>query len=362
MVLLTHSTVSVIVSTGVVSIFTFLLFLSGYALQQQSVQTIQHAIRPPDNSHKVYKRSSSSSSSQDPLSGPDITSDIDSDISGIDLDEAIPNIQVDPPSQASGNYAYLQLLSTPDPSNICSAIAFFAHLSKNGSAINDRLFMYPSTWDTMTPSKPISIALSLLREASLKYDIWLLPIDMSAATAAGYETTDTKLLRLGQIQFMQYDGVLYVQTPGLLLDSGKLDAMLLDRPLPLRHDKSRVESYNNEAWISMPLRADRDADIAPVYLITVNNIEHGNVEARGHIPNLALGGFGRIVTGPWGVQEGLEDLDKMPGYVFFERDGEGHAKWANNPVFGAWRAQQAEVCEGLDLDNLALEGGYDDDL
>ncbi|KAL4799674.1 hypothetical protein BDV19DRAFT_354533 [Aspergillus venezuelensis] len=356
MVLLTHSTVSVIVSTGVVSIFTFLLFLSGYALQQQSVQTIQHAIRPPDNSHKVYKRSSSST--QEPIS----ELDLGAKISDFDLDDTIPNIQVDPPSQAEGNYAYLQLLSTPDPSNICSAIAFFAHLSKNGSAINDRLFMYPSSWDTMTPSKPISIALSLLREASLKYDIWLLPIDMSAATLAGYETTDTKLLRLGQIQFMQYDGVLYVQTPGLLLDSGKLDAMLLDRPLPLRHDKSRVESYNNEAWISMPLRADRDADLAPVYLITVNNIEHGNVEARGHIPNLSLDGFGKIVTGPWGVQEGLEDPDKMPGYVFFERDGEGHAKWANNPVFGAWRAQQAKVCEGFDSDNLSFEHGYDDDL
>ncbi|KAL4941599.1 hypothetical protein BDV06DRAFT_194151 [Aspergillus oleicola] len=353
MVLLTHSTVSVIVSTGVVSIFTFLLFLSGYALQQQSVQTIQHAIRPPD--HKVYKRSSSQS--QDPLPASDLDGPID-------LDDAFQGIQVDPPSQAQaeGNYAYLQLLSEPDPSNICSAILFFKHLSTNGSAINDRLFMYPSSWDTMSPSKPISIALSLLREASLKYDIWLLPIDMSAATSAGYEATDTKLLRLGQIQFMQYDGVLYVQTPGLLLDSGKLDAMLLDRPLPLRHDKSREESYNNEAWISMPLRADRDTDLAPVYLITVNNIEHGNVEARGHIPNLALDGFGRIVTGPWGVQEGLEDPEKMPGYVFFETDGEGHAKWANNPVFGAWRAQQSEVCEGLDLDNLTFEDGYDDDL
>ncbi|KAL4925744.1 uncharacterized protein BDV17DRAFT_271260 [Aspergillus undulatus] len=347
MVLLTQSTVSVIVSTGVVSIFTFLLFLSGYALQQQSVQTIQHAIRPPDQP-KVYKRS------QYPVS--------DLDTETPEEDDKLPQVQIETSPRPEGNYAYLQLLSDPDPSNICSAILFFRHLSTNGSAINDRLFMYPSSWDTMSPSKPVSIALSILRAASLKYDIWLLPIDMSAATFAGYSTTDTKLLRLGQIQFMQYDGVLYVQSPGLLLDSGKLDAMLLDRPLPLRHDKSRVESYNNEAWISMPLRADRDADLAPVYLITVNNIENGNVEARGHIPNLALEGFGRIVTGPWGVQEGLEDPDKMPGYVFFERDDEGQAKWTNNPVFGSWRAQQAEVCDGLDLDDVALDYDYDNDL
>ncbi|KAL4980480.1 hypothetical protein BDW66DRAFT_147420 [Aspergillus desertorum] len=345
MVLLTHSTVSVILSTGVVSIFTFLLFLSGYALQQQSVRTIQHIIRPPEHP-KVYKRS------QDSLADLDL---------GAELEEA-SQVQTQIAPGLEGNYAYLQLLSDPDPSNICSAILFFKQLSTNRSSIQDRLFMYPSYWDTMTSSKPVSVALSLLQAASLKYDIWLLPIDMSAATSAGYTATDTRLLRLGQIQFMQYDGVLYLQTPGLLLDSAKLDSMLLSRPLPLRHDKSRVESYNNEAWIPMPLRAERDANLPPVYLVTVNNIENGNIEARGHIPNLALEGFGRIVSGPWGVlaeADTKSDPDKQPGYVWFERDDEGKVKWEKNPLFGSWRAQQYEICEGLDLD-ATLE--YDDDL
>ncbi|KAL5003636.1 hypothetical protein BDV10DRAFT_153811 [Aspergillus recurvatus] len=347
MVLLTHSTVSVILSTGVVSIFTFLLFLSGYALQQQSVRTIQHVIRPPEHP-KVYKRG------QDPLSDLDLEAEL----------EEAPQVQTKITPGVEGNYAYLQLLSDPDPSNICSAILFFKQLSTNKSAIQDRLFMYPSYWDTMALSKPVSVALSLLRAASLKYDIWLLPIDMSAATSAGYTATDTKLLRLGQIQFMQYDGVLYLQTPGLLLNPAKLDSMLLSRPLPLRHDKSRVESYNNEAWIPMPLRAERDADLPPVYLVTVNNIENGNVEARGHIPNLALEGFGRIVTGPWGAlaeSDTNSDPAKQPGYVWFERDDEGKVKWEKNPLFGSWRAQQYEICEGLDLD-VTLDYDYDDDL
>ncbi|KAL5042680.1 hypothetical protein BDW71DRAFT_135243 [Aspergillus fruticulosus] len=347
MVLLTHSTVSVILSTSVVSIFTFLLFLSGYALQQKSVRTIQHAIRPPEHP-KVYKRS------QDPLSNLDIEAEL----------EEVPQVQTKVTPGVEGNYAYLQLLSDPDPSNICSAILFFKQLSTNKSAIQDRLFMYPSYWDTMALSKPVTAALSLLRAASLKYDVWLLPIDMSAATSAGYTATDTKLLRLGQIQFMQYDGVLYLQTPGLLLDSAKLDSMLLSRPLPLRHDKSRVESYNNEAWIPMPLRAERDANLPPVYLVTVNNIENGNVEARGHIPNLALEEFGRIVTGPWGVlaeSDTKSDPAKQPGYVWFERDDDGKVKWEKNPLFGSWRAQQYEICEGLGLD-VTLDYDYDDDF
>lgn len=353
MVLLTSSTVSVILSTGVISIFTILLFLSGYTLQQQSVRNIQHALRPPAPPEPKIGHGSAGSSFQGTKRS--ILSDI---VSDDDADSASAQ------SHTGGNYAYLQLLSTPDPSNICSAILFFKQLASNGTAVQDRLFMYPQEWDMMSTSQlsePVSTALSLLRDASLKYGIWLLPIDMTAAHSAGYATTDTKLLRLGQIQFMQYDSVLYVQTPGMLLDTGKLDDVLLSRPLPLRHDKSRPESFNNEAWIPMPLRADRDATLPPVYLITVNNVGGGGrVEARGHVPNVALPGFGGLVTGPWGAQSAQEDdydEDKQPGYVFFEHDDDGHVKWAKNPLFGAWRAQQYQVCEGLDFDDV-----HDDDL
>ncbi|KAA8647090.1 hypothetical protein EYZ11_004100 [Aspergillus tanneri] len=352
MVLLTSSTVSVILSTGVISIFTFLLFLSGYTLQQQSVRNIQHALRPPTPPDPMGGHGPSGSSFQGKKRS--ILSDIDSD--STQEDDSMRR-------RSRGNLAYLQLLSTPDPSDICSAILFFKQLASNGTEVQDRLFMYPQEWDLISASnlsKPVTTALSLLRDASLKYGIWLLPIDMTRATAAGYEPTDTKLLSLGQIQFMQYDSVLYVQTPGLLLDTGKLDELLLSRPLPLRHDKSRQESFNNEAWIPMPLRAERDATLPPVYLITVNNVGSGQVEARGHIPNVAIPGFGSLVTGPWGAQssQGNDyDPDKQPAYVFFEHDDDGHVQWAKNPLYGSWRAQQYQVCEGLDFDDV-----HDDDL
>lgn len=47
MVLITSSTLSVAISSGVVSLFTFLLFLCGYELQQQTVRSLQQAIRQP---------------------------------------------------------------------------------------------------------------------------------------------------------------------------------------------------------------------------------------------------------------------------------------------------------------------------
>ncbi|KAE8349971.1 hypothetical protein BDV28DRAFT_163257 [Aspergillus coremiiformis] len=347
MVLLTSSTVSVILSSGVICIFTLLLFLSGYVLQQQSVRSIQHAIKPPHPRDPITGLGSARSSSHQGSSKLSL------------LDDILPDQPRNP--EQKGSYAYLQLLSTPDPSDICSAILFFKTLSTNGTAIQDRLFMYPQEWDQMSAhkiSKPVSKALSLLRTASLKYDIWLLPIDMTAATAAGYAPTDTKLLRLGQIQFMQYDSVLYVQTPGLLLDTEKLDAILLSRPLPGRHDKARPQSYNNDAWIPMPLRPDRDVSLPPAYLVTVNNVGGGRVEARGHIPNAALPGFGSLVTGPWGVRSSREGEEvEQPGYVFFEHDEDGHVRWAKNSLFGPWRAGQYDVCDGIDFDDVQHDDG-----
>lgn len=47
MVLLTSSSISVALSSGVVFLFTFLLFLSGYVVQQQSVRSLQAAIHQP---------------------------------------------------------------------------------------------------------------------------------------------------------------------------------------------------------------------------------------------------------------------------------------------------------------------------
>lgn len=349
MVLLTSSTVSSIVSMGVICIFTILLFLSGYVLQQQSVKNIQHALRSPAEGGSAKRPGAVGSTYQHKrgVSGHDI---------GQAVDQEVPRGS---PYDSSGNYAYLQLLSRPDPSDICSAVLFFKQLATNGTLIQDRLFMYPQEWDRIPSDKigkSTATALSILRTASMKYGIWLLPIDTSAATSRGNTVNDVKLLRLGQIQFMQYDSVLYVRTPGIILDTERLDRVLSSRPLPLRYDKNRRESFDNEAWIPRPLRAERDIELPPVYLITTNNVGAGNIETRTHIPNLGLSGFGSLVASPKDLKSQAEDeTNQSPGYVYFENDRDGRVKLDKNPLFGTWRSQQSEVCDGLDLDD------FDDD-
>jgi hypothetical protein len=101
----------------------------------------------------------------------------------------------------------------------------------------------------------------------------------------------------------------------------------------------------------MPLRANRDEPLPATYLITVNNIEGGNVEARTHIPNVALPGFGDLVAEPKRAAR-LAEIGDEPGYVYFDSDRDGRVKWSGNPYFGSWRSQQAEVCEGIDFDEI----------
>ncbi|KAJ5919915.1 hypothetical protein N7454_009750 [Penicillium verhagenii] len=341
MVLLTSSTVSAIVSFGVVCIFSLMLFIAGYVVQQQSVKNIKHALRPPPGSPGgLGSRGSTFQNSAQKRGLSD---------SDLGLGDHRPS--------SGGNYAYLQLLSSPEASDICSAISFFKQLSTNGSVIQDRLFMYPEEWDRMSATqlgKPALTALSILRAASIKYGIWLLPIDMTVASSQGYSTTDTKLLRLGQVQFMQYDSVLYLPARGMILDTEKLDDILLSQELPLVYDKRRPDSYDNIAWTPSTLRPDRDADLPPVYLITVNNIGSGNVQARTHVPNPSLPEFQALVRGSQKIISQDEDQDELiepPAYVYFENDRRGHIKFEKSSYYQKWRAELVDVCDGLDFDD-----------
>ncbi|PYI14986.1 hypothetical protein BO99DRAFT_393671 [Aspergillus violaceofuscus CBS 115571] len=352
MVLLTSSTVSVIISSGIICTFTFLLFLSGYVLQQQSVRNIQHAIRAPELS--PLNEDQSLLLNTPPTQQKPITQD--------------------PIPASQGTYAYLQLLTRPDPSHICSAILFFHSLTAatdptNRTRIQDRLFMYPREWDQLyapgpsppfnppstSPSKHSTItqALTHLRTAALANSIWLLPIDTSSPP--GTQTTDTQLLRHGQMQFVNYDSVLYLQTPGLVTDVTNLDAVLLSHPLPGKHDPARPDSYNNPAWMAVPLRPDRERVLPGdgAYLVTVNRVGSvGQVEARGHVMRREVrdGGFGGLVRGvaedTWG--------DTGPGYVVFGTEEDGRARWERNELYGAWRRGVEGVCPGV-----GFEGFYE---
>ncbi|GAM36548.1 hypothetical protein TCE0_018f05716 [Talaromyces pinophilus] len=324
MVLLSSSTVATLFISAITILCTFGIFIAGYALQQHSVRNIERDFRSLDSMQADYEHMTYDTNKEQSILDPE-TGELE--------------------TWNQGNFAYLQLLSEPNPASICSTIALYKKLVQGGSTIQDRLFMYPQEWDLIMSTDPVvNKALAFLREASKQYKFWLLPIDMNLVIEQGYSLTDSKLLRIGELQFMAYDSVLYLRTPGLLLDAQELDKMILTRPLPMKYEPKRQESYRNAAWIGMPLRAHDEAKIPPVYLLSVNTMRN-RVEARTHVPNVALRGFGDLAAGPNFVKV----TGKNPAYVFFDWDEDGRIQQDNNTYYEQWTQEVGEVCVGLDL-------------
>ena len=227
MVLLTSSTVSMLVTSGVICMTTFLLFLSGYVLQQQSVRSIQEALRRPLEPVPV------------PTLPPQFR-ETENDTVGVfleQLQEAVeavagqggypmesiqapvvaPNGRKEPPPQ---RLAYIFALE--EPSHLCSAL-LFAKQQRSTSRVSKEasiVLLYPSTWESDS-STHFASALGFMRDVQDLYDVVYRPVQI-------HNAWNTRALLLGELQWgrWDYDQALYLRTPGMALDSRLLDEAL----------------------------------------------------------------------------------------------------------------------------------------
>lgn len=256
MVLLTSSAVSVIISSSVVCLFTFLLFLSGYVLQQQTVRALQEALRqprerlpvptlPPQLQHLDNETASvdignqageattltretrgsddageNRNSIQVPLvvvEGGQAPLAGSQDTSSATSDQVDKKAGLDAPPQ---RLAYIFALL--NPSDLCSTL-LFARQQRSSSQLATEpsiVLLYPSTWET-DPSPLRASALSLMRDVQALYGLVYHPVQMRG-------DWDVRPQLLGELQWKHwdYDQALYLRTPGLLLDSKVLDRAL----------------------------------------------------------------------------------------------------------------------------------------
>ncbi|KAF2423727.1 hypothetical protein EJ08DRAFT_595616 [Tothia fuscella] len=218
MVLLTSSQVSVVLSSGIVVIFTFLLFLSGYILQQKSIQSLHTQIRPQDpiQRHKP------------PLveHTPDIRHQTPKRRFGNLQDRIIIQAQLSAKEEAFdwSRLAYAQLVR--DHSEVCNALIFFADLKRLRSPV-PRLLLFPRNWVEGSDADVLNTALEtskrLLRKASRRYRVILVPVD----AVGEQDGSDPSHYSLASIfSLAQYDRVLSFPSPGLVLNSAPLDSIL----------------------------------------------------------------------------------------------------------------------------------------
>lgn len=243
MVLLTSSTVSAIVSAAIISLFTFLLFLVGYVLQQQSVNALREAIRapPPPKStptlparfRKQENETESILDEADDDEDVQIQDEIDrflgqvpsesSDV--IEVDTNGPAQEALQPATRTESLAYI--LALAQPSTLCSAALFAQKLNLqplSTSPDQPRLvLLYPSTWE-MVASPLHMAALSYMRDMYDMYPVIFHPVEF----IKGWEDSSTHSHLLGELQrtMWEFDRMLYLRAPGMVVDEGRVQNAL----------------------------------------------------------------------------------------------------------------------------------------
>ncbi|KAL2436930.1 hypothetical protein ABEF95_015484 [Exophiala dermatitidis] len=255
MVLLTSSAVSVVISSSVVCLFTFLLFMSGYVLQQQTVTALREAIRQPPEPKPVptlppqFRTPDSQTTfgifedKEDETTLPvldaqssDGTGNVGESIQVPIQVEGADQVPLAEPSdvapalkesdQRPGSVDFPQRLAyifaLLEPSDLCAAL-LFAKQHRSTSQLPTKpsiVLLYPSIWESDTSSLQTS-ALSFMRDVQDLYDLVYRPVRIRPGL-------DVRAQLLGELQWKRwdYDQSLYLRTPGLTLDGAVLDSVL----------------------------------------------------------------------------------------------------------------------------------------
>lgn len=360
MVLLTSSTVSFMISSSIIGLFTFLLFLSGYVLQQRTVRSIQLAIRPPDlsTSQNWLQKGAAeqlvlNGGEQDdqPIPKDDVTAPVGkfAKIFGDGKQERLNNLgsqEADKGDRNPARHAYLQILTKPSASDICSSVLFFDLLASNSSIpTTEHVVLYPESWDVNSPTRNIALALGLLRESSGRSHRRKSNVVVHAVNTLNKNDgspSESQLFKSASAKLAQYERIMYIRAPGLLLDAEKLDDLFLSQGTTFLSSKGAGEGESgNDAWVSTRLSA-ASPDLPSVLLITSQPRRSGHTSVTSHVLEPSLeDAFVDAAVSASGKEED-------PAYVYFRRDTGGRRE-RESWYYHDWMSELQLVCNGIDV-------------
>ncbi|KAH7355486.1 hypothetical protein BKA66DRAFT_274708 [Pyrenochaeta sp. MPI-SDFR-AT-0127] len=376
--LLTSSQVSVILSAAIVFLFTLALFLSGYVLQQRYVHNLQLAIKP-----RLPK----------PLPPPQPIAPPTLDVKWARPVGSRPEVDETYEQYIAGQtmdwsrLGYVQVVR--EHVELCSAVMLLSDLHRMKSPAK-RILMFPRMWlvpsedDTYGPE--MSTTRRLLRTAARRYGVTLMP--MEPIVEGADDTLPSSYSLASLYSLVDYERVLYLQGPGVLLDASALDSLLAfskSEPMaaypatPERADLSTSllmihpsqESFNQLKTIraSRPttdLNLFRSTFAAPESLISEWSLSMGNVVYESQSLRSAADGFNATAFEEATTFVRLSDPE-LPGPEYDVpysdrvklRPENEQAQEAWSKLYERFRQRRMEVC-GLDLEvyqPIVLSGG-----
>ncbi|KAI9659271.1 MAG: hypothetical protein M1821_001529 [Bathelium mastoideum] len=234
--LLTSAQVSVFASSGVVFVFTLMLFFSGYVIQQRTVSSLQEAIRPRTPAPPP------SISPQEILVEPLPASRAFGGALGSPGQKALKLYKSGSPEANPIDWkklAHVQLVRDHD--EVCSAIMLFAELHAQKSPAK-KVLMFPKVWATEERGEILDPYLEsskrLMRAAARRYQVVLRPMTTLLDGADDSNRSSYSLASL--FALTEYDRVMYLQPPGHVLNAAAMASILAFSPrTPLMSLQSR---------------------------------------------------------------------------------------------------------------------------
>ncbi|KAL8716453.1 MAG: hypothetical protein Q9220_000360 [cf. Caloplaca sp. 1 TL-2023] len=318
-----------IISSSVVFIFTFLLFLSGYVLQQQTVRSLQAAIKP----QPVLQ----------PPPSPVLAKHFGTPPGHSLFDKYLATNR---PKGGWAKVAYVQLLR--EHVHVCNAVMLFATLEEQES-MAQRMILYPKAWDARASSQqPLDpqteTSKRLLRAAAKRYKVMLQPVE--------------PMLKVGSSLALDTGGLdhlftLPMETTMLGISAGSEDEATSPSVILLRPSKENFQDtlaslpsdkYDEETVL---LKIPRVADLPEDQVHVVARTADLKYEDDAFNSTEFLGGTSYVhisdtgVAGPeFGVPQRLSTSAKL-------MKPEPRKAWQD--VYERYRQQRMDVC-GLDLE------------
>lgn len=387
-ILLTQSQVSVAVTTTVVTVFTVLLFFAGWSLQVKSTESLREAIKPrlPQPPPLLKVQSNEQRDVEQIPASRHFVAEL-----GSKSKIAYPKfLKAEDRVEATVDWkrlAHVQLVSSHH--DMCNAIMVFGELNRLKSPAR-RVLMFPAAWalekqktDKGDISDPyLDSSRRLMRLAARRYAVELRPMNPIAKHQEdGDAAADHDEYSLASAYSLtEFERVMVLETPGLLLDASPLDGILAfteHAPLAMLYDTVTNDGVHSEDMfllepnrtlhnelttsLSMPdadttlaksipdplLIASSSPDAALVRAIGVLHGVGHDFNRTAYLQNVAYIRFwdpklpGPEYDVPWSMKREARPKNK-------------DADWVWTKMYGSFAQKRMEIC-GLDLDHWRSE-------
>lgn len=238
---------------------------------------------------------------------------------------------------SSASYAYVQLLSSP--AQICSALLFFRTQVKHNGDDFHRVIIYPSFWEADTSWEPYRSALNLLLSLKEEYKLEYYAVNVDELSTTEADTERTLLAYLTTHDW-RFDRMLYLRTPGIVVNVPMLNSALYD---------SSDTALPSKSWTR--IAPELFATTPSILLMT--GTDHGVYVPRGRNRRLITEAF--AIDDESNIKESSRNGAENAAYIHIEDSELEHrralASWPNS-VFQRYDQDRTELCDGF-----ALQGG-----